>query len=64
MPSGPDVKLETLPDGEGFLMRPVVAGLCKYESLTDGTLDLVDIMTMNDALDVKYINETRLAEAK
>ncbi len=41
-------------------MRPVLAGMCKYESLQDGTLDLVDIALMNDALDVKVDNE-RLA---
>ncbi len=45
-------------------MRPVLAGLCKYESLKEGLLDLVDIALMNDALDVQAENETRVAEAK
>jgi hypothetical protein len=36
---------------EHYLMRPVVRGLCKYESLIDGTLDLRDIVRMNRALD-------------
>jgi len=48
-----------LPDGEDWLMRPVLAGLCKYESLKDGSLDLVDLIKMNNALDVKEENENR-----
>lgn len=39
-------------------MAPVIAGLCKYESLKDGTLDLCDVALMNDALAVKADNET------
>jgi hypothetical protein len=45
-----------------FVMRPVLAGMCKFESLKDGTLDLEDIFLMNDALDVKYENERRYNE--
>lgn len=44
-------------------MRPVVEGLCKYESLVDCTLDLEDIAKMNVALDVKYENERRFRKA-
>ena len=44
-------------------MRPVVEGLCKYESLKDKSLDLADIALMNDALDVKFENERRYKEA-
>jgi hypothetical protein len=40
-------------------MRPVLAGLCRYESLKNGTLDLADVALMNDALDVKRENENR-----
>lgn len=40
-------------------MRPVLAGLCKYESLKDGTIDLIDLERMNNALDVKEENESR-----
>lgn len=47
-------------DGMGWLMRPIVEGLCNYESLKDGSLDLVDFARMNDALDVRYENERRL----
>lgn len=51
-------------DGEEWLMRPVMAGCCRYESLVDGTLDLADLMLMNDALDVQAENERRYIEAK
>lgn len=30
------------------MARPVLEGLCKYESLKDGTLTLSDIAEMND----------------
>lgn len=53
----------TLPDGEDWLLRPVLRGLCKYESLIDGTLGLADIALMNDALDVQEENEMRYREA-
>lgn len=43
---------------------PVLAGLCKYESLKDGTLDLADIALMNDALAVKLDNESLAREWK
>jgi len=59
-PSGVD--LLSLPDGEDWLMRPVLEGLCKYESLKDGTLDLADIAFMNEALDVKFENQNRIQE--
>lgn len=32
-------------------------GLCKYESLIDGTLSLEDVAFLNDALDVRSANE-------
>jgi hypothetical protein len=48
-------------DGEDWLMRPVLKGLCRYESLKDGALDLADIDRMNEALDVHEAN-TRTAE--
>lgn len=34
-----------------------MAGMCRYESLKDGTLSLADIALMNDALNVKTDNE-------
>lgn len=38
-------------------MNPVGAGMCRYESLSDGTLDLADIARMNDYLAMKADNE-------
>ena len=46
--------------GEDWLMRPVIEGLCKYESLLNGTIDLFDIARMNDAIDVRDENTRRL----
>ncbi|MDR1020509.1 MAG: hypothetical protein LBL73_07110 [Synergistaceae bacterium] len=46
-------------DGEDWLMRPVLEGLCRYEGLADGTLSLEDLLVMNQALDVKHENERR-----
>lgn len=45
-------------------MRPVMAGMCKYESLKDGTLDLADVALMNDAMDCQNENEWRAMESK
>jgi len=39
-------------------------GLCRYESLLDGTLTLEDIARMNDALDVRAENQERLMPKK
>lgn len=44
-------------------MRPVLKGLIRYESLTDGSLDLVDIAILNDALSVEAENEYRAQKA-
>lgn len=40
-------------------MRPVLAGMCSYEGLKDGALDLADVALMNDALDVARENTWR-----
>jgi hypothetical protein len=53
-----------LPNHEDWLLRPVIKGMCKYESLIDGTLDLADIALMNDALDVVADNEFLIEEAR
>lgn len=52
-----------MPSGEDWLLRPAGAGLCRYESLLDGTLSLYDVANMNDFLDVKAENERRYNEA-
>lgn len=40
-----------------WVLTPVRRGMCRYESLKDGTLDLADIARMNDALAVASDNE-------
>ncbi len=44
-------------------MRPILNGMCKYESLKNCELDLEDFARMNDTLDVKEENEYRHREA-
>jgi hypothetical protein len=41
------------------MMGPVEAGLCRFESLIDGTLDISHVDLMNDTLRVKHENEAR-----
>ena len=54
----------SLPEGEDWLLRPVLRGCCRYESLIDGTIGLEDIARLNDALDVQDENERRYMEAQ
>lgn len=53
-----------MPEGDDELMRPVLRGLIKYESLKDGSLDLCDIARLNDALDIQDENNRRIAAAR
>jgi hypothetical protein len=50
-------------DNEDWLLAPVIEGMCKYESLLDGTIDLFDIARMNDALTVRAENNSRAIQA-
>ena len=50
-------------DGEDLLMRPVLRGMCKYESLVDGTIGLDDIVRMNEAIECDDENRYRASEA-
>jgi hypothetical protein len=50
-------------DDEDYLMRPVIEGMCLYESLIDGRLDLADIARMHEALDIHAENRARVEEA-
>ena len=50
-------------DGTDWALRPVMRGLCKYESLIDGTLDIYDVAVMNDAIDMEEENTRRIREA-
>lgn len=45
-------------------MRPVLRGLCRYESLISGEVYVEDLARMNDALDVLEENQRRIQEAK
>ncbi len=53
-----------MPDGEDWLMRPVVKGMCRFESLKDGSVNLADIAFMNDVLDVIAENENKAANQR
>lgn len=53
-----------MPDESDWLMRPVIKGMCKFESLKNGKLDLADIALMNDALDVVADNEYLLIQER
>lgn len=50
-------------DGMDFLMRPVLAGMCRYESVIDGTLSLDDFADMNEALTIQTENQARIDDA-
>lgn len=52
-----------MPTGEDWLLRPVGRGMCRYESLIDGTLTIDDVATMNEYLDATDENEWRVREA-
>lgn len=49
--------------GEDWIMRPILEGMCMYRELIDGTLSLVDLARMNEALDVRAENERRITAA-
>jgi hypothetical protein len=50
-------------NGEEWVLRPVVEGMCRYESLLEGKIDLFDIARMNAALDVRDENTSRARKA-
>jgi len=51
-------------EGEDWLLRPVLEGLCHYESWKNCVLDLEDVAKMNDAIDVRNENELRYRKAQ
>ncbi len=53
----------SMPNGLDWLLRPVLRGLCRYESLIDGTLHIEDIAEMNDLLNVADENQSRAQAA-
>jgi hypothetical protein len=48
---------------EEWCLRPVEAGMCRYESLIDGTLTLLDLARMNEYLLIQAENKARVSEA-
>ena len=50
-------------DHENWVIRPVLAGMCSYESLINGKIHIEDIARMNDALDLKDENERLMHES-
>lgn len=48
---------------EEWILQPVEAGMCKYESLMDGTLSLDDIARMSEYLLVQGENKARVNDA-
>lgn len=51
------MKWATMANGEDWLLRPVLKGMCRYESIVDGSLSITDFAIMNHALDVMEENE-------
>ena len=49
---------------EEWLLQPVEAGMCRYESLIDGTLSLEDIARMNEYIAVQAENRARVQDAQ
>jgi hypothetical protein len=49
-----------MPEEDDWLLRPVAKKLCSYESLKNGTLDILDIARLNDLLDVQAENQRRI----
>lgn len=46
-------------------MRPIQAGYCTYRELCDGTLDMRDLWSMHDMLDLHdYIERKAYEEAE
>lgn len=60
---GPNYEPVAMPDGDDWLFRPVLRGMCRLESLYDGTLQLEHIARANCALDVMDENERRAHKA-
>lgn len=50
-------------DGTDWLMAPVLAGVCQYVWLIDGSIGLADVARMNEAMLVRAENERRAQAA-
>ena len=60
---GPSYTPVTMPGNEAWLFRPVLRGLCKAESLYDGTLRIEHLAKLNDAIAVEEENQQRMRRA-
>lgn len=40
-----------MPNGMDYILRPVLAGMCRYESIFDGSLSMEDVLIMNYYID-------------
>lgn len=60
MPEGIAERIRSLPEGMDFLIRPVRSGMCRYESLKDGTLTLEDVLIMNVYMDNESHNRAEI----
>lgn len=49
-------------NGEDWLLRPVLAGMCSYESLKNGTINLEDLAKMNDSLTISRYNDMAMSK--
>lgn len=47
-------------DGSDYVLRPVMLGILRYESLFDGSVTLENIGQLNEALDVRDENTKRM----
>lgn len=52
--------MASLTGGEDWLLRPVMRGILRAESLRDGTVDLEYVDLLNEAIDVEMINRAAL----
>jgi hypothetical protein len=48
---------------EAFVMRPVIEKIISYDAAFGGELDIVDFARMNEALDIKAENSSRIRRA-
>lgn len=63
-PLGEAPALASMVDGEDWLFRPVLRGMCRAESLFDGSLDLEQIALLNEAIDIEAENQYRQRHRK
>lgn len=53
----------TMHEGEDWLLRPVMRGMLRAESLRDGSVDLEFVALLNEAMDIEGENGLRAQAA-